>query len=359
MKLSGFLRVRTIPYLLYFYRFPMSDARLAQLVPWVEQQLNQKVRTTPVAGDASFRRYFRCHADSLQTLGSEPSTEEANSSLAILMDAPPDKEDSQPFVDLQQQLLAHNVPVPEILAVDLSIGAMLLEDLGDELLLAHLTRHTADDLYGKSLNALINMQAATPTDALDPYDAERLQTEMDLFTDWYLGTHLGINLTAAQSTKLGAMHQLLIDSALEQDVVFVHRDYHSRNLMLDEKQNIRIIDFQDALAGPITYDAVSLLRDCYVQWPQERIDEWLSNYHRQLTQQELTHADLNTFTRWFDWMGVQRHLKAVGIFARLNHRDGKSGYLNDIPRTLGYIQTISERYAELSPLNQLLHECGL
>lgn len=327
----------------------LTDSRLAILVPWTEAQLNTAITIVPVAGDASFRRYFRCHAQSLK----QP---------VILMDAPPEKEDSQPFLDCQQRFMAQGVAVPNILAHDLGIGGLLLEDLGDVSLLSQLdTKNStgATNLYGKSLDALIALQRHVPTDGLPVYDAERLQTEMDLFTDWYLGKHLSLSLNDAQRADLQRVYSQLIDSALAQPTVCVHRDYHSRNLMIDVQGDIRIIDFQDAVAGPLTYDAVSLLRDCYISWDDALVKQWLQTYYQTLIDAQLIdsqQADWNTFIRWFDWMGVQRHLKAAGIFARLNHRDGKSGYLDDIPRTLSYIQRICMQYKELKPLGELVQQ---
>ncbi|MDZ7829315.1 MAG: phosphotransferase [Halofilum sp. (in: g-proteobacteria)] len=291
----------------------------------------------PASSDASFRRYFRVATPD---------------GPVILMDAPPEFEDSHPFVDIDQRLRDAGVNVPRILAADLEQGFLLLSDLGDDIYLGQLDADNADALYGDALTALVAMQAHGDCRGLPPYDAALLHREMALFPDWLLERHLGLDLRDARPA-LSATFERLAASALEQPRVFVHRDYHSRNLMHTARDNPGILDFQDAVAGPVTYDLVSLLRDCYVAWPDERVDDWIEHYLRLAGDAGIDTGDAARFRRWFDLMGVQRHLKASGIFARLYHRDGKAGYLPDIPRTWGYIRARFGQYEELEPLAEL------
>jgi len=273
------------------------------------------------------------------------------------MDAPPAQENCQPFVDIEQRLRAAGVHAPAIYAQDLEQGFMLLEDLGETLYLDILTEDTVERLYADALSSLMSMQACAGTEQLPIYDTELLMREMRLFTDWLLREHLQLKLKTEQEQMLEQTFQLLTASALEQPKVFVHRDYHSRNLLPATTPTPGIIDFQDAVFGPITYDLASLLRDCYIDWPPAMVDDWVMGYFQLCVQSGLLrdeHED--KFIRWFDLMGVQRHLKAAGIFARLNHRDGKPGYLADIPRTLGYIVQVAERQADIRPLAALIQE---
>ncbi len=319
------------------------DHRLEALKAWVGATLDTAdYEIRPASADASFRRYFRV------TL---------NGGSHIVMDAPPDKEDVRPFIDVATRLFDLGLNVPEILDRDLSQGFLLLSDLGDQVYLRHLNANTVERLYGDAMGALVILQQGIFTDAhaLPEYDQPLLMREMELFREWYLGRHLGLKLSAAQQEVLDRVFATLARSALEQPQVWVHRDYHSRNLMLTSANNPGILDFQDAVRGPITYDLVSLLRDCYVAWPREQVEDWVKGYHDLALQSGLPAGEDDMhFLAWFDRMGVQRHLKATGIFARLNHRDGKPGYLNDIPRTLGYVVDVSARYADLRPLHDLL-----
>ncbi len=318
--------------------------RLQQLEAWLRGELGiADYSIAPASSDASFRRYFRIQFDGVSR---------------IVMDAPPEKEDCGPFVRIARQLHAIGLHVPEILAEDLSQGFLLLSDLGSTPYLDVLNDDSVERLYGDALDALTRLQARGPRE-LPAYDRELLMTEMGLFRDWYLGEHLGLALSDEEREALEGAFTLLADIALEQPRVAVHRDYHSRNLMLCER-NPGIIDFQDAVIGPITYDPVSLLRDCYIAWPRERVEGWALGYRdRAVEQGIIDHVDDATFLRWFDLMGVQRHLKATGIFARLNHRDGKPGYLNDIPRTLGYVREVAGRYSELEGLKGILNKIGV
>ncbi|EDY86166.1 aminoglycoside phosphotransferase [gamma proteobacterium HTCC5015] len=321
----------------------MSDPRFSLLNEWLTQ--HQASHPISVAGDASFRRYFRV----------TQSTDEGSRSL-IAMDAPPDKEDSSPFVERARALLAEGIRAPELVAVDLEQGFMLLEDFGDRQLLSKLDTTTVEAYYGRAMDDLLKLQTHMDTRELGDYDSDLLQREMSLFDEWLLEKHLEVRLEDNERRILNISYRMLEANALEQPQVFVHRDYHSRNLMVLSEQppELGMIDFQDAVAGPITYDLVSLLRDCYIEWPRQRVEEWVADYHLRAVEAGLTHTDGETFLRWFDWMGVQRHLKAAGIFARLKHRDGKVGYLGDIPRTLGYILDVCQRYDTLKPFAALL-----
>jgi hypothetical protein len=247
--------------------------------------------------------------------------------------------------------------VPQVLAEDLGQGFLLLSDLGTRQYLDELSAQSVERLYGDAMGALATLQACGHQGGvLPPYDRELLWREMELFRDWYLGKHLGLSLSDSENKVLDETFTLLADSALEQPAVSVHRDYHSRNLMVSE-HNPGILDFQDAVHGPLTYDLVSLLRDCYIDWPRGQVEEWALGYHDiAIDHGILRERQQERFLRWFDLMGMQRHLKATGIFARLNHRDGKPGYLNDIPRTLGYVAEVSTRYPALHSFRQLLEE---
>jgi len=312
--------------------------RLDALKRWLESELEFRDYTiNPASSDASFRRYLRVVH---------------NGENFIVMDAPPAREDSRPFVTVSRLLFDAGLNVPEVIDADLSQGFLLLSDLGSELYLDALDDDSRERLYADALAGLAVIQAC-PTGELPLYDPELLSREMELFREWLVGKHLGLSLTDAQNGMLDDAFALLIDNALAQPKVFVHRDYHSRNLMVTASNNPGILDFQDAMLGPVTYDLVSLLRDCYIKWPVEQVDDWALGYQQLALQSGILrkeHDDPALFLRWFDLMGAQRHLKAAGIFARLNHRDGKPGYLADIPRTLSYITDLAERQPELAPL---------
>lgn len=311
------------------------DSRRAHLNQWLHQQLvsSQRYQGEPlslevVSGDASFRRYFRYRYPV-----------ETGTASVIGVDAPPDKENSAPFVTVARHLLAAGVPVPELLAVDLAQGFMMLSDFGDRLLLPALTAESADHHYSTAMRTLIPLMQADFSDApLPPYDQSLLRREMELFREWFCGVHLQLTLDAAEQAQLDAVFAWLEQQALAQPQVTVHRDYHSRNLMLLEEGRLGVLDFQDAVRGPITYDLVSLLRDCYVQWPADQVEDWVNRFADRLRRVGLLDEVSDAaFWQWFNAMGAQRHLKVAGIFARLNHRDGKPGYLNDIPLTLVYL----------------------
>ncbi|MCG2635193.1 MAG: phosphotransferase [Gammaproteobacteria bacterium] len=318
-----------------------TDSRLQALTRWLKKLDPTPFTLTAVSGDASFRRYFRVSR---------------NVSSQIAMDAPPEQEACGPFITIAQALRSAGVNAPEILGQAPDQGFLLLSDFGDNQYLDALDEDTAEPLYSDALTTLLRIQSAPPPN-LPPYDETLLLREMTLFSDWFLGKHLG--LSAEQiPLHLPALFGQLAASALEQPQVWVLRDYHSRNLMVVEQDNPGVLDFQDAVVGPITYDLVSLLRDCYIAWPEQRVRDWALAHRQQLiraSQLDATVTD-GQFLTWFDLMGVQRHLKAIGIFARLNHRDGKPGYLADIPRTLNYIIQVSRRYDELTRFSNWLEQ---
>ncbi len=327
------------------------DIRLAALRAWVVKafaQLGIDLATdwslTPVSGDASFRRYFRVRSHNLSW---------------IAVDAPPEKEDSRPFVAIARAWEPLAIQAPRVFLADFDDGFMLLSDLGDDLYLGALTADNADQLYAQALQALTHIQQCRSVAdyPLPPYDAALLAREMDLFGDWFVTRLLGIVLTDAEAKVLAAAMARLQASALEQPRACVHRDFHSRNLMLTASDGPGVLDFQDAVLGPVTYDLVSLLRDCYIAWPESRVRDWALGYRRTLQEIHLLDAvDESTFLRWFDWMGMQRHMKAIGIFARLQLRDGKPAYLGDIPRTLNYLYRVALRYPQFSELAGILQE---
>ena len=296
------------------------------------------------------------------------------------MDAPPDHEDCRPFVHVAQLFGAAGVHVPQVLAQDLDQGFLLLSDLGNTTYLEALNTSNARELYGAATDALIAIQLASRKDELPPYDEALLLREMRLFPEWYIAKHLQISLNEKQSATLENIFQRIIQNNLAQPQVYVHRDYHSRNLMVteppllgpslrsplphageeaNEKGNFLtlpgILDFQDAVYGPITYDLASLFKDAYIRWEEAEVLDWLINYWEKARTAGLpVHADFADFYRDYEWMAVQRHLKVLGIFARLSHRDGKDGYLKDLPLVMDYLRKASERYIDLKPLLRLL-----
>jgi len=311
--------------------------RLEQLNSWLQNTLGYKdYDINPASEDASFRRYYRLEYDN---------------SSRIVMDAPPEHEDCGPFIDIATRLHACGVNAPEIFNVDLNLGFILLTDLGHDLYLDVLNDTNAETLYADAVTALVTIQQNIDQTEIPPYNASLLLQEMELFREWLLQKHLCIKLDSRQHNELDKLFSLLTATALEQPKVFVHRDFHSRNLMFCATKNPGIIDFQDAVIGPLTYDLVSLLKDCYIKWPREKIYDWAMNFYRRIDAGEISEK---VFLRWFDMMGVQRHLKASGIFARLYHRDNKAGFLRDIPRTLSHILDLEEDYPELNFLIELI-----
>ncbi|MDT4290794.1 phosphotransferase [Methylomonas sp. MO1] len=318
-----------------------SDRRLAELVDWLNNDVALDIQQiTPASSDASFRRYFRVeHRDGCH----------------IAMDAPPDKENTEPFVRVAGLLKPSDIHIPNIYQQNSRQGFLLLEDLGSTSFLDRLQIGNAELLYSQAMDSLFKLQTGVnPLDCgLPAYDSALLLRELAIFYEWFLEKLLGIAIPHKLATTINT---ILIDSALEQPQVCVHRDFHSRNLMVLEHNSPGVIDFQDAVIGPISYDLVSLLRDCYIAWPEQQVISWAQQYHQRLLAIGLLNADFNRFKRWFDLMGMQRHLKAVGIFARLHLRDGKSHYLADIPRTLAYISRVCDLYPEFADMQQFLQE---
>jgi aminoglycoside/choline kinase family phosphotransferase len=327
-----------------------ADVRRDELVAWTAATLGcDEFALAPASADASFRRYFRVTFDA-------PPPRAGGRRTLIVMDAPPAKEDSAPFVHIARLLREAGVHAPEVLATDLQHGFLLLTDLGTRTYLAALTPESASALYADAIGALVRWQCASREHELPPYDEALLQRELDLFPDWYVARHLGITLTGAQADALAAAFRLVLANNLAQPRVYVHRDYHSRNLMVTDP-NPGVLDFQDAVYGPITYDLCSLLRDAYVAWDEERQLDWAVRYWERARRGGLPVGDdFAAFWRDFEWMGVQRQLKVLGIFARLNYRDGKPGYLPDMPRVMGYLRGACTRYRALAPLAKLLDE---
>ena len=321
----------------------MGD-RSSQLNRWLERLGYRDYRLSPASEDASFRRYLRLEADGR---------------TQIVMDAPPDLEPCDRFIEVAGLLRDAGLSAPEISERDLEHGFLLLTDFGATDYLSQLHDETEASLYRDALAALLLMQSRIDPGDLPPYDAALLNREMDLFHDWFLGELLGLELDPAQRETWLACRQALVDSALEQPRVFVHRDYHSRNLMKIPRRNPGILDFQDAVNGPITYDLVSLLRDCYIAWPPPRVEALALDYYQAARANGLLEIDSDRFLRWFDLMGLQRHIKAIGIFSRLKIRDGKSGYLKDIPRTLEYVRQVCAAHASMAGLAELVEHFDL
>jgi aminoglycoside/choline kinase family phosphotransferase len=323
-----------------------TDARLALIHDWLSRELHLgPVRIEVASSDASFRRYFRAFRDG---------------ATFIVMDAPPQKEDVRPYLKVSRLLEALGAHVPHVHEADVTRGLLLLEDLGTTPYLQQLERGgDSERLYADALGALANiqLQGAAACAQLSPYGRSELAREMALMPEWFLGRHLSLTLSAAESELLGAAFEFLITEALAQPRVFVHRDYHARNLMVASERNPGIIDFQDALCGPVGYDLVSLLKDCYIAWPRARVVSWVRTFRARLLDHGgpagVSEAE---FLRWFDLIGVQRHVKVLGIFCRLWYRDGKPGYLPDLPRTLDYVREASARYGELAALARFLEE---
>ena len=322
--------------------------RKQQLEAWLKINLKQAFTLTTASADASFRRYFRVHL----------SQQYLDSLTLIAMDAPPPQEDCTSFVDVAKLLLEAGLNVPKVIAQDLQNGFLLLSDLGDDTYLSQINQENALKLYGDATNALIKMQLASKQNVLPPYDEELLTREMQLFLDWYVSKHLNITLNNEQQGWLQTTFDVLNKNILAQGQVTVHRDYHSRNLMICQGvngHNPGILDFQDAVYGPITYDLVSLLKDAYIQWDEEQIIDWAVRYWQPAKKAGLpVPDDFSEFYRDFEWMGAQRHIKVLGIFARLSYRDGKDGYLKDMPLVMHYLRKVCERYVELRPMLRLL-----
>ena len=316
------------------------DSRLSLLTEWLASQLHDSsFDIAPASADASFRRYFRA-------MGGGRSW--------IAMDAPPGREDCRAFVRVAGMLRAAGVNAPEVLAQDLGRGFLLLTDFGDTTYLSALTEASAPRLFADAIDALVRWQLASRPGELPPYDEALLRRECGLFPEWYIERHLGVALVPAERDTLAEMVTAIVTRNLAQPAVYVHRDYMPRNLMVTDP-NPGVLDFQDAVYGPVTYDIASLMRDAFVSWDEERVLDWTVRYWEKAKRAGLpVAADFGSFYADFEWMGLQRHLKVLGIFARIRYRDGKSAYLEDAPRFLAYARAVSTRYRELSPLARLL-----
>ena len=327
-----------------------NDARLSLIRSWLTRDLGWRIgRISVASADASFRRYFRVSRGDV-----DPAAWAPRADTLIVMDAPPGKEDIAPYLKVTSLLEQSGAHVPHVHASDARRGFIVMEDLGDTQYLSRLkTGRGVDKLYGEALTTLANIQVRglRAASALPPYDRAPLERELNLMPEWFLGKHLRLELTPEERALLTVTFEFLINEALLQPQVFVHRDFHSRNLMVlpdDNKGGPGVIDFQDALRGPIGYDLVSLLKDCYISWSRERVERWVRGYRRVLGNLGANVGDSEyQFMRWFDLIGVQRHIKVLGIFCRLWHRDGKIGYLSDLPLTFEYVRDACRRYPEL------------
>ncbi len=316
--------------------------RLARLTKWLgEQQPSRTFSLSPASADASFRRYFRVHFDNGETL--------------IAMDAPPEQENSEPFIAVAKLFAEAGAHVPEIHATDLNEGFLLLSDLGNTTYFQALNEDNAAALYADALGSLAAIQRASRPGVLPEYDREFLTRELELFPVWYISRHKGMALSEADTSVLYDAFDTILDINCAEPQVYVHRDFHSRNLMVCEDRNPGVLDFQGARYGPLSYDLVSLFKDCYIEWDEELTLDWLARYWGVARDLGLpVRTDFAEFHRDYEFMGLQRHLKVLGIFARLHHRDGKDGYLKDLPRVWSYARKTAERYRELKPLARLL-----
>lgn len=321
----------------------MNDIRFDTLHHWLQTTLKKQDWTiTPLAGDASFRRYFRVQLP--------------DRSL-VAMDAPPEKENIKPFIAIALAFTKLGIHVPEIIAMNLEQGFLLLSDLGDNLYSTLLNNDNAEQLYGDALDTLQRIQTCQEIidNPLPDFDQVLILREWNLFVEWALKKHWQTDLNTHNQHMLSNTLEFLTQEFLAQPKICVHRDYHSRNLLWLDNHTVGVLDFQDAVWGPITYDALSLLRDCYIAWPRVQVEKWaLLSYQRAREDNLLPHISGEQFIRWFDLLGIQRHLKCLGIFARLNHLYNKPNYLKDMPRTLNYILQVSEHYPELKEFRAFL-----
>ena len=324
-----------------------QDHRYKDLENWLSNSIDKPIKSiAPASTDASFRRYFRVFVD--------------NQNTYIAVDAPPEYEDSVKFVKIASLMQAMGVIVPKIIATNLQEGFLLIGDLGKETMLnaIHRQETKAQEFYGEAIEILINIQTngSSHVEVLPLYSKELLIDEMRLFVDWFCLRHLKIGPEIINDYGFEEIFEQLSVYALSQNQVFVHRDFHSRNILMSEKGEMGVVDFQDAVKGPITYDLVSLLKDCYISLPSSKIDHWVDYYFARLMDLELIDKSHQEFKLEFDLMGVQRHLKAIGIFSRLKYRDGKDSYILDIPRTMNYVYTTAKNHPFLDPLYQFIHQ---
>ena len=325
-----------------------QDARLALLTEWLGSlDLVEVASSRPASSDASFRRYFR--------LDVAPALREKLGDTLIAMDAPPERENVPAFIHVQGLLQEAGVTVPAIVARDVERGFLLLSDLGTTTYLQRLDSDNAPFMYSDAVDALIKFQLHSQPGVLPEFDRAFVLREMNLFPEWFLGRHLGVTMTDAQKAQLDKVFETITNNVLAQQQVFMHRDFHSRNLMFLDQGNPGVLDFQDAVYGPVTYDLASLLRDAYIQWDEEIVLDWVVRYWQSAKQVGLpVNPDIDSFYRDFEFMALQRHLKILGIFCRLNYRDGKPIYMGDLPTVMDYVRKTANRYTELKPLARLL-----
>jgi aminoglycoside/choline kinase family phosphotransferase len=325
-----------------------ADARLAQLTSWLDTLgLVEIGSRRPASSDASFRRYFRYDV--------VPAMQDKVGATLIAMDAPPERENVPAFIHVAGLLQAADVNVPAIVARDVPNGFLLLSDLGTTTYLARLNVDNAPFMYSDAVDTLIKFQLSSEAGVLPEFDRAFVLREMNLFPEWFIAKHLGVTMTAEQQKQLDAVFEAITANVLAQQQVFMHRDYHSRNLMWMEHNNPGVLDFQDAVYGPVTYDLGSLLRDAYIQWDEEMVLDWVVRYWQSAKKVGLpVNPDIDSFYRDFEFMALQRHLKILGIFCRLHYRDGKSIYMGDLPTVLDYVRKTANRYGALKPLIRLL-----
>ena len=316
--------------------------RTKDLENWVSKKLENPFEIKPIQGDASFRHYFRIYADD---------------KTWIAVDAPPTHENNPAFVAITRLFEAHQVSTPRVLAYDFEQGFMLLSDLGDQLLLDALNPENSESWYLKSFDVLQNIQQCSTAGSYEipVFDRKHSLLELGYFTEWCLNQLLSLSLSSSEKTLIYDLFQKLVLVFEKQPMRVIHRDFHSRNLLIQSDQTLATIDYQDAMIGPITYDLVSLLKDCYIQWDELLISKWAGLYHARLKEEGLK-VSLDEFTQWFDWVGIQRHLKVLGIFSRLKIRDNKARYLKDMPRILRYLEAALSRYPELNGFNGFFQE---
>lgn len=318
---------------------PVPQDRDQQRLDWVRTTLAEPGTGLARASfDADFRSYWR-------TTGRSPSL--------VLMDAPPERMDVRPWLAMRELLAEGGLRVPDVVAQDLAQGFLLLEDLGVQTCLHAIDEDNADALFDTAMRALVGLQSIAPPASLPTYDAAMLLRELSLFDEWFLGVHLGIALAAEERAQLEGVYRVLVDAALAQPQVLVHRDYMPRNLM-PSGEDVAILDFQDAVRGPIAYDPACLFKDAFLSWPEARVAGWHARYHALAAEAGLPVPPLEDFRRDLDLIGVHRHLKVLGIFARLHHRDAKPKYIADAPRFIGYLDAVLPRYPALAPLVALL-----
>ena len=321
----------------------MNEKRLALLTEWAKKLYSSSIEIEKASSDASFRSYYRIRS---------------NNDTKIIMDAPPEKEPLSPFLDITKRLSKANINVPEIFELDEDLGFILMSDLGKTKYLDKLNDETVYCLYTDAMDTIHKMQTEVDVSNLKNFDSKELITEMNLFKDWFLKKHLNHNFDNEGLNNIQECFDSLVKIILEIPTTFVHRDFHSRNLMITDSNNPGVLDYQDALIGPITYDAVSLLKDCYVNWDKKLITEMLSTYYKKI-KADYNNIEFDEFSFWFDVVGLQRHFKAIGIFSRLNYRDNKITFMRDIPRTYKYVDEVINKYTELTSVKEMLNEMDI